>query len=62
MPGRYLSVLPTSVNTVLTFVPTNWTETMINTAINDAIKAYSIAVTPDSLLTKLFTNINVSSS
>src|ERR1700678_3513222 len=51
----YFSVLPISVNTVLTFPPTNVTAVMINTAIRLAISAYSIAVTPDSSLRKLRT-------
>jgi hypothetical protein len=46
--AAYFSELPTSVNTVLTCVPTYWTATMMKTAIKLAISAYSIAVTPDS--------------
>jgi len=49
--GR-LRELPTSVNTVLTFVPTVETAVMMATAISDAIRAYSIAVAPDSSRTK----------
>ena len=45
--AAYFSELPTSVNTVLTCVPTYWTATMMQTAIKLAISAYSIAVTPD---------------
>ncbi len=51
----YLSVVPISLNTVLTLVPTAWTATMMNTAIRLAISAYSIAVTPDSSLRKFRT-------
>jgi hypothetical protein len=45
-PGRraffaHFSVLPISVNTVLTWVPTNVTVVMMNTAIKLAINAYS---------------------
>jgi len=45
----YLRALPISLNTVLTFVPTVWTAVIMKTAISEAIKAYSIAVAPDSL-------------
>jgi hypothetical protein len=41
----HFTVLPTSVNTVLSCVPTSWTATTMNTAIRLAISAYSIAVT-----------------
>jgi hypothetical protein len=51
----HFSVLPTSVNTVLKFVPTNLTALMMKTAIRLAISAYSIAVTPDSSLRKFRT-------
>jgi len=51
----YFSVVPISLNTVLTLVPTAWTATMMNTAIRLAISAYSIAVTPDSSLRKFRT-------
>ena len=51
----HFSVEPISVNTVLTLPPTNVTAVMMNTAIKLAISAYSIAVTPDSSLTKLRT-------
>ena len=47
------SELPTSVNTLLTFVPTSWTATMMNTAIKLAINAYSIAVTPEFIAKKI---------
>ena len=58
----YFNELPTSVNTVLTFVPTDWTATMIKTAIKDAIRAYSIAVTPESSLTEFFIDFNIGCS
>ena len=48
-----MRVVPISLNTVLTCVPTSWTAPMIATAIRLAISAYSIAVTPDSSLRKL---------
>ena len=51
----YFSVVPISLNTVLTCPPTNVTAVMMNTAIRLAISAYSIAVTPDSSLRKLRT-------
>lgn len=41
------------VNTVLIFVPSAVTALIITTAINAAIIAYSIAVTPDSSFIKL---------
>ena len=50
----YLRVVPISLNTVLTLVPTVWTAVMMKTAISEAISAYSIAVTPDSSATNLF--------
>jgi len=40
------------LNVVLRFVPTRVKAAIAATAINAAIKAYSIAVTPDSALTK----------
>ena len=40
------------LNVVLRFVPTRVKAAIAATAINAAIKAYSIAVTPDSVLTK----------
>jgi hypothetical protein len=43
---------PTSVNTVLTLLPTVVMAAMTKTAIKLAISAYSIAVTPDSSLRK----------
>jgi uncharacterized membrane protein len=55
----HFKVLPTSVKTVLTWVPTNWTATMIKTAISDAIRAYSIAVTPELSATKFFIDFNI---
>jgi hypothetical protein len=54
----HFRALPTSVNTVLTFVPTVWTAVMIKTAISDAMRAYSIAVAPESLSTKIFIDLN----
>jgi hypothetical protein len=57
-PSRHFRALPTSVNTVLTFVPTVWTAVMIKTAISDAMRAYSIAVAPESLSTKIFIDLN----
>src|ERR1700677_731308 len=51
----HFSVAPISLNTTATFPPTNVTAVMINTAIRLAIRAYSIAVTPDSSLKKLRT-------
>ena len=45
----YLSVLPISVNTVLTLVPTVCTAVIMKTAIREAISAYSIAVAPDTV-------------
>src|SRR6516165_3000349 len=60
--NRYFSVVPISLNTVLTCVPTFCTATMIKTAIKDAIRAYSIAVTPDSSLTKFLIDLNISCS
>jgi hypothetical protein len=50
----YLGMLPISMNTVLTFVPTVWTAGIMKTAINDAISAYSIAVAPELLTAKFF--------
>jgi hypothetical protein len=55
----YLRVPATSLNTVLTCVPTDWTATMMNTAIRLAISAYSIAVTPDSSLTNFSIALNI---
>src|SRR5260370_20525540 len=43
---RYFSALPTSPNTVLTWVPTKPTAVMMTTAMRLAINAYSIAVAP----------------
>ena len=42
-----MSVLPISVNTVLTLVPTVDTAVMMKTAMREAISAYSIAVAPE---------------
>ena len=42
-----MSVLPISVNTVLTLVPTVDTAVMMKTAMREAIRAYSIAVAPE---------------
>src|SRR5271157_4692299 len=53
--ASYFSELPTSVNTVLTFVPTVWTAVMIATAMRLAIRAYSIAVAPSSFRMNLLT-------
>src|SRR5260370_14717850 len=43
---RYFSALPTSPNTVVTWVPTKATAVMMTTAMRLAINAYSIAVAP----------------
>jgi hypothetical protein len=56
----YLSVLPTSLNTVLTLPPTVWTAVIMNTAMSEAISAYSIAVTPASSAAKVFMDLNMS--
>jgi hypothetical protein len=50
------------VNTVLTLPPTRLSAPIIKTAISEAIRAYSIAVIPESSLTKFFINFNVSLS
>ena len=42
----YFKEAPTSLNSLLSAVPRTCKEPMINTAINEAIKAYSIAVAP----------------
>src|SRR5208282_2414144 len=58
----YLRVLPISVNTVLTLVPTVWTAVIMKTAISDAISAYSIAVAPESLTAKFLMDLNIGCS
>ena len=57
-PSRHFRALPTSVNTVLTFVPTVCTAVMIKTAMSEAISAYSIAVAPESSWAKFFIDLN----
>jgi len=51
-PAAY-SLLAIVVNVLLRLVPTRLNAAIAATAINAAINAYSIAVTPDSSLTKL---------
>ena len=50
--AAYLSALPTSANSLDSFVPRADRAPMRKTAISEAISAYSIAVAPDSLATK----------
>ena len=57
-PSRHFRAAPTSVNTVLTFVPTVCTAVMIKTAMSEAISAYSIAVAPESSWAKFFIDLN----
>src|ERR1700761_2830798 len=54
----YLRLLPTSLNTVITLAPTDWTAVMMETAMSEAISAYSIAVTPDSSAANFFMDLN----
>src|SRR5579863_7383285 len=57
--ASYLRVVPISLNTVLTLVPTVWTAVIMKTAMSEAISAYSIAVTPDWSAAKAFIDLNI---
>src|ERR1700730_2506215 len=48
IPVQGASAVPMAVNLAVTFVPTVVTAVMITTALNPAMRPYSMAVTPDS--------------
>src|ERR1700683_5500118 len=51
--GRYFTPLETAANVPLRLLPTPFTTAMMDTAMPEAIRPYSMAVAPDSSLRKV---------